>query len=151
MNRFFCLLLAFSTFAAAAQTSKSDYNKVLADSLGADEYGMKIYQFVILKTGTASIANKDSVSQIFKGHMENINKLVKENHLIVAGPFGKNDKQYRGLFIFKAKDKDQAEKLLLTDPAIKTGLLTYEIFDWYGSAALPMYLHYSDKITKTDF
>jgi uncharacterized protein YciI len=80
-----------------------------------------------------------------------ISKLVKDGYLVVAGPFGKNDKQYRGLFILKAKNKEEAEKLLMTDPAIKSGLLAYDLLDWYGSAALPMYLPYSEKISKTKF
>ena len=34
-----------------AQTSNQKYNKQLADSLDADEYGMKMYVLVILKSG----------------------------------------------------------------------------------------------------
>ncbi|HMG14584.1 MAG TPA: hypothetical protein VK590_03990, partial [Saprospiraceae bacterium] len=37
---------------------------------------------------------------LFTGHMNNIKRLAKENKLIVAGPFEKNLKNYRGLFIF---------------------------------------------------
>ncbi|HMR84123.1 MAG TPA: YciI family protein [Niabella sp.] len=145
-----CLLLLFS-FVLTAQKTNPQYNKVLADSLGADEYGMKMYQFVILKTGQRKINNTDSVQQLFSGHMQNINRLVKEGKLVVAGPFGKNDKQYRGLFIFKVKDKQEAQNLLITDPAVKEGLLAYEIYEWYGSAALPMYLPYSETVNKTVF
>ncbi|MGC4231750.1 MAG: YciI family protein [Niabella sp.] len=145
-----CILLLFS-FVLTAQKTNPQYNKVLADSLGADEYGMKTYQFVILKTGQRKINNKDSVQQLFSGHMQNINRLVKEGKLIIAGPFGKNDKQYRGLFIFKVKDKEEAQNLLITDPAVKEGLLAYEIYEWYGSAALPMYLPYSETVNKTAF
>ena len=43
---------------------------------------------------------------------------------------------------------DEAKKILQTDPAIKNGLLGYEIFSWYGSAALSEYLPFSDKIWK---
>lgn len=148
---FLYLLLVHLSVPLMAQDSPKQYNKALADSLGADQYGMKMYQFVILTTGPSLIANKDSVSLIFKGHMENITRLVKEGHLIVAGPFGKNDKKYRGLFIFRTKDQLTTKQLLDTDPAIKTGLLAYELYDWYGSAALPMYLPYSTTISKTDF
>ncbi|MCH5717101.1 YciI family protein [Niabella hibiscisoli] len=152
MSRFlFALLLVLVTVSVSQAQANPDYNKSLADSLGSDERGMKMYQLVILKTGPVTIADKDSVKQVFSGHMQNIGKLVKDGYLVVAGPFGKNDKQYRGLFILKARDKEEAEKLLLTDPAIKTGLLTYDLLDWYGSAALPMYLPHSEKISKTKF
>ncbi len=147
----FALLIIICSSSVARGQDKADYDKSLADSLGSDERGMKMYQLVLLKTGPATIADKDSVQQIFAGHMQNIGQLVKDGYLVVAGPFGKNDQQYRGLFILKTKNKEEAEKLLLTDPAIKTGLLAYDVLDWYGSAALPMYLPYSDKISRTKF
>ncbi len=82
--------------------------------------------------------------------MENINRLVEQKKLIIAGPFMKNDKSYRGLFIFNnVTSKDTLVSILKTDPAIKNKLLDYEIFTWYGSAALPEYLPYSDKIWKS--
>ena len=152
MNRFrFALSLLLLMPVTLWAQDNPQYNKSLADSLKADERGMKMYQFVILKTGAATIADKDSVRQIFAGHMQNIGQLVKDGYLVVAGPFGKNDQQYRGLFILNAKNKEEAEKLLTTDPAVKAGLLAYEILDWYGSAALSMYLPYTEKISKKKF
>lgn len=126
------------------------YDKVLAEKLGGDEYGMKKYWFVILKTGPLKTEDKDLINESFRGHMNNINRLVKENLLIVAGPFGKNDLNYRGLFILNnVKTLEEAKDILLTDPAIKKGLLDFEIISWYGSAALPEYLPYSEKIWKS--
>ncbi len=128
-----------------------NYDKVLAEKLGGDEYGMKSYFFVILKTGNNKTDDKNLISESFRGHMDNINRLVKENKLIVAGPFGKNDKNYRGLFILNnIKTMEEAKDLLQTDPAIKIGLLDFEIFTWYGSAALPEYLPFSEKIWKSN-
>ena len=84
--------------------------------------------------------------------MDNINRLVKEGKLIVAGPLGKNDKTYRGIFILNnIKTMEKAKELLQTDPAIKIGLLDYEIFSWYGSAALPEYLPATEKIWRKQF
>jgi len=152
MNCFrFALFVLLLTPLAVWSQDNPQYNKSLADSLKADERGMKMYQLVLLKTGPAAIADKDSVRQIFAGHMQNIGQLVKDGYLVVAGPFGKNDQQYRGLFILNAKNKEEAEKLLATDPAVKTGLLAYDLLDWYGSAALPMYLPYSEKVSKKKF
>ena len=131
--------------------SNPNYDKVLAEKLGGDDYGMKSYFFVILKTGANKTEDKKIISESFRGHMDNINRLVKENKLIVAGPFGKNDKNYRGLFILNnIKTKEEAKDLLQTDPAIKCGLLDFEIFTWYGSAALPEYLPFSEKIWKSN-
>lgn len=131
-------------------TSNPNYDKALADKLGGDDYGMKSYFFVILKTGTNTTTDKELINESFKGHMENIHKLVEEKKLIIAGPLGKNENNYRGIFILdNIKSIEEAEELLQTDPAIKNGLLGFEIFNWYGSAALPEYLPFSDKIWKS--
>ena len=157
-----CILMItvtlLSNFAFGQSKSEKDiinlnpnYDKVLAEKLGGDDYGMKSYFFVILKTGTNKTDDKNLISESFRGHMNNINRLVKEGKLIVAGPFGKNDKNYRGLFILNNLNTiDHAKDLLQTDPAIKSKLLDYEIFPWYGSAALPEYLPFSDKIWKSN-
>lgn len=125
-----------------------NYDKALADKLGADDFGMKSYIFTVLKTGSNQTSDKSFINKSFRGHLENINRLVEEGKLIVAGPFGKNDKSYRGIFILDVKTIEEAEILLQTDPAIKAGLLDVELFKWYGSAALPEYLEASNKIWK---
>ena len=131
------------------ESNKSEYNEELAKSLNADEYGMKSYFFVVLKTGSNQTKDKEAINLAFKGHMDNINRLAKEKKLIVAGPFGKNDDQIRGLFILdNIKSIEDAKSVLETDPAIKSGFLSYQIYPWYGSAALPMYLPYSEQISK---
>ncbi|MGI8598422.1 MAG: YciI family protein [Chitinophagaceae bacterium] len=80
--------------------------------------------------------------------MATINKLAKEGKMVVAGPLQKNDKTYRGIYILNVKTIVEANELLLTDPAIKAKILDTEIFQWYGSAALPVYLKTHDKIQK---
>lgn len=125
-----------------------NYNPLLAQKLGGDDYGMKGYVLVLIKTGTNLTTDKTLISNSFRGHMENINLLVKEGKMIVAGPLGKNDKTYRGIFILNVKTFDEAKSLLQNDSAIKEGLLDYELYKWFGSAALPEYLEASDKIWK---
>ena len=110
---------------------------------------MKSYFLVILKTGANTTTDKALINERFRGHLNNIKKLVEEGKLIVAGPLGKNENNYRGIFIFSnIKSIEEVKKLLQADLAIKNGLLDYEIFTWYGSAALPEYLPFSDKIWK---
>lgn len=130
--------------------SNPNYDKVLADQLGGDDYGMKSYFLVILKSGENKTTDKDFINECFRGHMDNIQKLVDQGTLIVAGPLGKNDNNYRGIFILNnVSSLEDARELLLTDPAIENKLLDFEIYTWYGSAALPEYLPYSDKIWKS--
>jgi len=102
-----------------------NFDKQLADRLGGDDFGMKMFYLVILKT------------------------LVDEGKMIVAGPLGKNENSYRGIFILdNINSLEEANEILNTDRAIEIGLLDYDIYEWYGSAALPEYLPFSDKIWK---
>lgn len=140
----FFFLVEFTT----AQTVNPDYDSTLAKKLGADDYGMKSYVFVILKTGTNTTTDKAFIDSCFSGHMANIIRLVNEGKLLVAGPFGKNDKTYRGIFIFNVSTIEEAEELVKTDPAINSKLLEAELYSWYGSAALSEYLETSLKIGK---
>lgn len=146
MKKTLLLLVMALSFAANAQISNPKYDKALAESLGVDEYGMKQYVFVILKTGPNVIEDKTMLNTIFRGHMENIQRLAKEEKLVVAGPFMKNEKGYRGIFIFNVKTIAEAEALLITDPAIKEKVLEAEMYEWYGSAALGEYLETHEKI-----
>jgi uncharacterized protein YciI len=132
-----------------SEITNPNYDSNLAEKLGGDAYGMKSYFLVILKTGTNNTANKELISESFKGHMDNISRWVEEGKLVVAGPIAKNENLYRGIFILhNIKTIEDAMELLVTDPAINNGLLDYDIYTWYGSAALPEYLPFSDKIYK---
>jgi len=129
--------------------SNPNYDPALANQLGADDYGMKSYILVLLKTGTNTSADKAWIQERFRGHMNNIERLVDQGKLIVAGPLGANDHQYRGIFILdQVSTPEAARELLQTDPAIRDGLLDAEIYIWYGSAALPFYIAPADKIWK---
>jgi uncharacterized protein YciI len=136
---------------AQAQSTNPKYDKQLADSLGGDDYGMKLYVLVILKTGTNTSASKQLTDSLFRGHLKNINRLDAENKLVVAGPLKKNEKAYRGIFILDVRSIAEAKELLKTDPAVEQKLLDAELFEWYGSAALPVYLKQHEKIEKKSF
>ena len=148
------LLIILTTFFIAfaphalAQNINPKYDAELAVKLGADDYGMKNFILVILKTGTNQSTDKNKRNEAFTGHFKNINRLVEEKKLIVAGPFGKNENDFRGLFILDIASLEAANALLQTDPAISEKYLTAELYPWYGSAALTEYLDASDKIWK---
>jgi uncharacterized protein YciI len=114
-----------------------NYNAELAKKLGADDYGMKSYVLVILKTGPndETITDQERRSEIFKGHFANMGRLAEEEKLVLAGPLIEG-KPKRGLFIFNVKTIEEAEALVSTDPAVKAGIFEYELTKYYGSAAL---------------
>ena len=117
--------------------TKPVFDPELAAKLGADERGMRMYVLCILKTGPkdAEIKGKER-DEIFAGHFANIGRLADEGKLAVAGPFGKNDKSYRGLYIFNVSTIEEAEKLVVLDPAVKAGVFVPDLTPWYGSAAM---------------
>ena len=134
-----------------AQTSNSKYNKQLADSLGADDYGMKTYILVVLKSGKTKIQDKKKSDSLLLGHLQNITKLAALGKLITAGPLKKNDKEYAGIFVLNVNTFEEANELLETDPAIKAKMFDTELFQWYSSAALPLYLQFHDNVKKKNF
>jgi uncharacterized protein YciI len=145
---FLLLLLCFTT-ALFSQETESTYDEKLAKSLNADESGMKKYVFCLLKTGSNTTATKEETQKLFEGHMDNINQLAKEGKLVVAGPFMKNERNYRGIYIFNASSIEEAKEFVATDPAVQSNLLEAELTIWYGSAALQETLKIHKKIAKT--
>lgn len=142
------LALIASSCGTTKQSAETKYDAQLAQKLGADELGMKMYVLVILKTGDAKIEDKAVRDSLFRGHFANINKLADEGKLVVAGPLEKNENQYRGIFILDVKTFAEAGLLLQNDPTVSQGIFKPEMYEWYGSAALPVYMQMHKKIQK---
>jgi len=118
-------------------TKNPNFNSALAKKVGADKVGMRSYVLVILKTGPKDVEIKGKErDDIFTGHFANINRLADEGKLALAGPFAKNDKTFRGLFIFGVKTVEEAQALVNTDPVVKSGMMIADFVPWYGSAGL---------------
>ena len=138
--------------AAADQPVKpepSKYDAELAKKLGADERGMRMFVLCILKTGPKDAeVQGDARKEVFKGHFANIQRLADEGKLAVAGPFGKNDRAWRGLYIFNVSTVEEAEKLVVLDPAVAAGVFVPELTPWYGSAGMLVVNETHKKIAK---
>ncbi|MDR1717023.1 MAG: hypothetical protein LBS20_14405 [Prevotella sp.] len=129
--------------------SNLNYDVALAEKLGADDYGMKNYIFVVFKAGANQTTDQLFLNKKYRGHIDKINLLVEQKRIVVAGSIGKNDNNYRGICILSdITTFEEATEVLQTDPAVKAGLLDFELYNWYGSAALPEYLESLDKIWK---
>jgi uncharacterized protein YciI len=78
---------------------------------------------VYLITGPNSATNtREQKSEIFKGHMANIQKLADDGKLLIAGPFGKpRDPAWRGIFIFDVPTTKEAQALAGSDPGVIAG------------------------------
>jgi uncharacterized protein YciI len=97
---------------------------------------IKQFWLVVLKTGPQDKVITDSAqrAKIFAGHFANMERLYKEGILKVAGPFGKNDFSWRGLFILDCATKEETEAYVKTDPSIASGIFITDIVPWYSEA-----------------
>ncbi|MHA6696878.1 YciI family protein [Chryseobacterium sp. A301] len=151
---FFSFCFANAQNKAAEQDKEilnPNFDQKLADSLGADDYGMKSYILVILKTGPKDKELTDPVqrAELFKGHFANINALADSGKLVIAGPFSTaNTRKYRGIFLLNCKTEEEAKELLKGDPTLSEGIFEAEILPWYGSAAIGTHLKIHKKIAK---
>ena len=130
-----CMPLGLAAAPPQAASPRPALDAELARSVGADEYGMRRYVLVILKTGPHPMPAGNAREEMFKGHFANINRLASEGKLALAGPLdGVNG--WRGLFILAVPGIDEARRLTETDPVISSGEMVAEYHRYYGSAAL---------------
>lgn len=160
MNRLTRLALVSAMLAtpvlAQAQTTPpqttppSTYDDALARSLGADDYGMRRYVLVVLKTGPNKIPAGPDRDEMFRGHFANMTRLSAEGKLALAGPFDGTD-GWRGLFILAVSDIDEARALVATDPVVMKGEMVAEYHKFYGSAALMIVRDAHERIARKSF
>lgn len=129
------LALASAWPALARAQPGPTYDAALASRLGADEYGMRHYVLVVLKTGPNRMPAGPARDAMFKGHFDNIKRLAAEGKLVLAGPFDGTD-GWRGLFVLAVDNLDEAKALASTDPVLASGEMVAEYHKYYGSAAL---------------
>lgn len=146
-------IAAPNTFAqdAAATPAKLAFDAELAKKTGADDYGMRRYVLVILKTGPTRVPEGEERKAMFASHMANIRRLSKEGKLALAGPFMGDASGWRGLFVLAVEDIEAAKLLVATDPVIANGEMVAEYHAWYGSAATMLVGELHEKVAKKSF
>jgi len=144
------LCLAIGPALAQATSPKPIFDPELAKTVGADDFGMRGYVLVVLKTGPTAMPAGKERDEMFKSHFANINRLAAEGKLVLAGPFdGVNG--WRGLFVFAVPDIEEAKRLTATDPVISSGEMVAEYHKYYGSAALMLVNEAHGKVAKKSF
>ena len=149
-SRFMAILAAVLLCVAPAMAQPPlpppGYDEALATKYGADDYGMRNYVLVILKTGPTRMPDGDARNAMFAGHMANIGRLAKEGKLALAGPFMQDPAGWRGLFVLAVDDIEAARALVATDPVIIHGEMIAEYHPWYGSAANMLVSEWHDRL-----
>jgi len=157
--RSFALMLALGLLAGHAMAADEPkgsnaaavFDSRVAKKTGADDYGMRNYVLVILKTGPRRMPDGDARKAMFAGHMANIHRLANAGQLVLAGPFGDGGGDWRGLFVFAVPDVETAKSLVATDPVIRNGEMIAEYHKWYGSAAVMLINDLHDKLARKSF
>lgn len=91
------------------------------------------YQVVILRKGdNAEKISQDAVMEIQKQHLAHLRKMGESGKMVIAGPLGdQQDKNLRGMCVYRVGSIDEARKLAEDDPAVKAGRLRVEVMTWY--------------------
>lgn len=126
------------------------FDEALASTLGADDYGMRQYVLVILKTGPTPVPAGAERDEMFRGHFANMNRLAAEGKLALAGPLDGVD-GWRGLFILAVSDLEEAEAIVATDPVVIHGEMVAEYHKYYGTAALMLVREAHEKVARKRF
>lgn len=146
----FALASAIVQAQSAAETPLPTFDEALARATGADEYGMKKYVLVILKSSPTPIAAGPERDEMFRGHFANMKRLSEEGQLVLAGPLDGVD-GWRGLFVLDVAEIEAAKALVATDPVVQKGEMVPEFHTFYGSAALKLVAETHKKLAKKSF
>jgi len=121
-----------------AEIDTNGYDSLLADSLGADKWGMKPYVMAFLKTGSTKGIDSTEAARLQRAHLDNITRLADEGKIVLAGPFYGKKGDLRGIFVFNSNDTSEVRELVNSDPAVQAGVFRIELVPWYSSASLRM-------------
>lgn len=126
------------------------YDAALAQSSGADDYGMRRYVLVILKSSPTPLPSGPARDEMFKGHFANIKRLAAEGKLALAGPLDGAESR-RGIFVLAVSDLEEAKRLVATDPVVAQGEMLAEYHRFYGSAALMQVNELHPRLARKNF
>jgi len=74
-----------------------------------------------------TIIDADLNAKVRPAHLEYVNRLYKENKVLMAGPFtdGKG-----GMVIYRADSFEEAKRFAEADPVVAEGARTLELREW---------------------
>lgn len=144
------LVLAALPARAQAPAPAPAFDPELAARVGADDYGMRGYVLVILKSGPTPVPEGPARQEMFAGHFANMERLAGEGVLVLAGPFSDDPAGWRGLFVLAVDGVEAARGLVATDPVVASGEMVAEYHPWYGSAATMLLPDLHKRVARKD-
>lgn len=97
-----------------------------------DEFEMKQYFLVLLKTGPKRDQDSAAAAKIQEGHLNHLDKMYKEGKLDLAGPLG-DKSDIRGICVYNLAALEEVKRYVEMDPAIQSGRLVAEIHPWWAA------------------
>ena len=128
------LILTYSD-AQNTELKNIKYDSALAKRSGADARGMKRYVIGLLTDGSIHVTDSAENMRMQVALLKNIERMIDEGVLILAGPILGNQRQ-KGVLIFNVSSVPDAKKLMESDAAVKAGVFEIEYYPWFASAAL---------------
>ena len=118
-------------------SSFANVNSILAQNESNEpEYEMTTYYMAFLKKGPKwSPIETEETKKVQAAHLANIQKLVDEGKMILAGPF-LDEWEVRGIFVYKVDSMEEAIELTKLDPAVLSGRLSLEVHPWYSAKGI---------------
>jgi uncharacterized protein YciI len=92
----------------------------------------KIWFGILQRPKNAPQYPATKLSEMQKGHLENIGKMANDGILAAAGPF-RSDEDRRGIFVFFSKDINQIKRAVAVDPLIRGKRLELKLMRWWTS------------------
>lgn len=91
---------------------------------------MKKYFFVSLNAGPNRNQSKEETATIQTGHLQHIKWMAQQGYVNLAGPVESED-GFQGILVFNVPAKEEVERLVAMDPAVKAGRLVMKIYPWW--------------------
>ena len=95
---------------------------------------MELKQFIYILKLIPELLDENNWTEkenkIVQNHFENLQRLLKEGTLILAGKTDNMDETTFGIVILQTSTEKEARQLMLNDPTVKEGIITSELFPY---------------------
>jgi uncharacterized protein YciI len=113
-------------------------NGPLLNAQQKPEPQFKLVQFYmgLLKKGPGwEAAHTGEHAELHQKHVAYVMSLIESGKAMIAGPLT-DDKDLRGVYIFRAQSADEAKAWATADPAVAAGHLLVELHPWWSADVL---------------
>jgi uncharacterized protein len=123
MKRFLVIVMVVLSFALPALVRAQEKQQPAAGK-------MVEFHMALLKRGP-KFSPTGMAKDVQQAHVANVMSLLETGKAIIAGPMG-DEGDIIGVYIFRAKNAEEAKAWAESDPAVKAGNLVAEMHPWWS-------------------